>query len=100
MLSIIEKILALCFIVIANSITVYFCILDIYRISKKKKGVKMSQKDLDQYMWIVNILNEVTVTRRQFMNLVENNPPKEVDKMLKGKIVDIERDRLIESLFK
>jgi hypothetical protein len=54
----------------------------------------------NDYIWIIKILNELTVTKQQFNWLVENYKPKEVDKILTGKIVDIEKDKLIESLLK
>ena len=72
----------------------------LFAINFYEKGVSMPKEDLTDYLWIIKILNEITVTKNQFMNLVENNSPKQVDKILKGKIVDIERDKLIESLLK
>jgi hypothetical protein len=64
----------------------------------KGKEVKMTSKDYD---WIIEILRKVTVTREQFMKIIEQNTSNEkVDEEMKGKIADIERDNLIESLLK
>lgn len=58
----------------------------------------MATGDLDQYFGIIKTLYELTIERQIFMKIVENNEPDIVEKYLKGKIVETERDNLVESL--
>ena len=50
-------------------------------------------------LWIKDVLIEITITKDYFDKLIEYEDPYDVEKLLFGKISDIEFKKLVNSLF-
>ena len=54
----------------------------------------------DDLRWVRNILQELSVSYEEFMNMTGKCSKKDVEEYLTGKLTEVEKDKLIKSLYK